>query len=489
MSPKPLAFPAALRWYGFRLFLAICGATVAYGLFFQGKLGLSIPIFLLLLALLVSSLHPAPSRTPQTFVTVGLLVFALLPLIELPSFPRLLLGLLGLSLFAQRLARPDAWPGPLALLIPLIRTPAGPYLFAVEFIRHGCTLARALSFQSLRPVLASLWLPVGVGGLFLALFSIANPMIERFLEALVPEWSPGAFLTDDVIFWLIALALIWPWLRRFPRHGKTGLLPAWAVPELPTLPHIPEPRVVVSLVLFNLLFAGQNLLDLLYLWIGTALPEGLTYAAYAHRGAYALMAVSLLAAGFILLTTRPDGPMERVRPLRPLLILWVGQCLFLVVSALLRLDLYVEAYTLTHLRLLALGWMGLVGIGFGLILVQILRRKTTLWLIKANGVAAALAIYAGLFIDTGAVIARYNVAHSFEVTLKGPRLDIDYLKTLGPGALTAIERALPEMPLSPARDALAKHRDGLVAQLKTPVSWRAWNFRTWRQQRALGPER
>src|SRR4029078_10113192 len=63
--------------------------------------------------------------------------------------------------------------------------------------------------------------------------------------------------------------------------------------------------IVRALLLFNLLFAVQTVLDLTYLWGGVALPDGMTYASYAHRGAYPLIVTALIAAGFVLAALRP----------------------------------------------------------------------------------------------------------------------------------------------------------------------------------------
>ena len=61
-----------------------------------------------------------------------------------------------------------------------------------------------------------------------------------------------------------------------------------------------------SLILFNALFALQTGLDLAYLWGGANLPDGMSHAEYAHRGAYPLIATALLAAGFVLIAMRPE---------------------------------------------------------------------------------------------------------------------------------------------------------------------------------------
>ena len=44
--------------------------------------------------------------------------------------------------------------------------------------------------------------------------------------------------------------------------------------------------ILRSLILFNLLFAVQTVLDVTYLWGNATLPADISYASYAHRGAH-----------------------------------------------------------------------------------------------------------------------------------------------------------------------------------------------------------
>ena len=60
--------------------------------------------------------------------------------------------------------------------------------------------------------------------------------------------------------------------------------------------------------MFNLLFAVQTVLDVIYLWGNTTLPADISYASYAHRGAYPLILTALLAAGFVLAAMTPGRP-------------------------------------------------------------------------------------------------------------------------------------------------------------------------------------
>jgi hypothetical protein len=96
--------------------------------------------------------------------------------------------------------------------------------------------------------------------------------------------------------------------------------------------------VTRALILFNVMFAAQTLMDVGYLWGGVRLPDGMTYATYAHRGAYPLMATALLAGGFALVAqTWLDGLV-----MRGLLLVWIVQTLILVMSSILRLALNVD---------------------------------------------------------------------------------------------------------------------------------------------------
>jgi Domain of unknown function (DUF4153) len=97
-------------------------------------------------------------------------------------------------------------------------------------------------------------------------------------------------------FWALVLLIVWPfvhvrWRRRkdrapaVPRPVADNAEPGSGFPGL-----FGADTILRSLILFNLLFAVQTLLDAIYLWGNAALPGGISYADYAHRGAYPLIA-------------------------------------------------------------------------------------------------------------------------------------------------------------------------------------------------------
>jgi hypothetical protein len=240
--------------------------------------------------------------------------------------------------------------------------------------------------------------------------------------------------------------------------------------------------VVRSLVLFNAIFALQTVSDAIYLWGGVQLPEGVSPAADAQQAAYILVVSALLAAAFVLVALRGPGDDGARRLTTGLIYLWIAQNVVLVLSAVLRLDLYVDMYALTRLRVAAFIWMGLVVAGLILIVFRIALAKPNDWLIRANLISLAIALYGSGVVDLDAAVANYNVRHSRELTGEGVGLDRRYICWLGPSALPAIDyymRAGSEQPgrnfSEPVLDDCAYDlRDALVS---AAGDWRAWTFR------------
>ncbi len=338
---------------------------------------------------------------------------------------------------------------------------------------------------------AVVWfIPVALGSIFAFLFVSANPLLEKWVRLINPSAAGSYLSVGRALFWLAALSAVWPFLHVWWRN-KIDV--AADVAEV-VAPEQEEQSagadffglatILRSLVLFNLLFAVQTALDVVYLWGDVSLPADISYASYAHRGAYPLILTALLAAAFVLAAMKPGGAAERSTVIRPLVYLWVGQNVLLVASSILRLDLYVQTYLLTWWRIAAFVWMGLVAVGLLLIVARTVLNRPDEWLIRANLITLTATLYICSLTNFAAVIADYNVSHSREVSGKGVTLDVNYLISLGPQALSAIDRAFAPRGWSDL--SLVSRRDCLVEQQrKDMASWRAWGFRSWRLQRTL----
>ena len=351
---------------------------------------------------------------------------------------------------------------------------AGLRLFGQAFIRIALDLfSFGRATAQVRPsgvgLLRDWALPLGLGGLFVLLFLSANPLLDRWLQAL-ENWSPRLdFDPVHVGFWLVMACLIWSFLRLDAMRPKL-LAPAKPLIAVSLPKALINPGSVLrALVTFNVIFALQTGLDLTYLWGGADLPDGMSYATYAHRGAYPLVLTALLAGGFALIAQ----PFVAGRPLlRGLLFIWTLQNVLLVLSSILRLDLYIDAYGLTRLRFAALIWMGLVVAGLVLMVWQVWRRKTVRWLFARAGLLGLATLYICCFINVAGLIASHNLAR--------PDYSFDnyYLCTLGPGAVPAITRA----ELATGQD-LCDTDYGLF--VKSPQDLREWGYRNYRLRNSL----
>lgn len=354
---------AALSWLACKAGLALAAAGLADWLFFNSHaVGISLPLFLAACAGLLVAANPVQVGARLQLLCGLALVLALAALVENVSWLSLLVAGATLLYLVRLIAgNREPWPAGLArsLGLPFV----GPLRLARDIAR-AFRLASRRRRASLSAASLAAWIvPVFLSLVFLGLFDAANPLIHDWLRALDPARIPALISVPRVAFWLAALCLVWPLVHMRRARRRAAPVPSAPPEELPEVSALLGPPAVVrSLVLFNALFAIQSGLDAAYLWGGLALPDGLTYAAYAHRGAYALIVTALLAAAFVLAAMRPGGPAEASRRVRPLVLVFVAQNVALVASSILRTALYVEAYGLTQLRLAdssGWGWWGL----------------------------------------------------------------------------------------------------------------------------------
>lgn len=321
-------------------------------------------------------------------------------------------------------------------------------------------------------------LPVVGSLLFLALFASANPIIAELFDRIEVPQAGSLFV--HAVLWAVAAVSVWPSFRPNPQTTAMAIGAA----SLGSGLRVPAMSILLSLVAFNLVFALQNALDVAFLWSGARLPGTVTMADYAHRGAYSLIVTALLAGLFVLVVLRPGSESARNPAIRMLVTLWVAQNLLLVASSILRTLDYVGSYSLTELRIWALGWMGLVALGLVLICWRLLAGKSSAWLINANAAAATLLLVVAAAIPADAISAWWNVRHAREVGGQGVELDLCYLDRMGPAAalpLIDLERRVADQPL--LLDRVRAVREHAMARLVlNQGDWHSW---TWQNARRL----
>ena len=470
--------PTGLRFsFQAKVFGAAVLVVLADQLFWAHDKGWTMGLFALAWAGVIVSTQRAVRRSRWSWAALALAV--VLALLE--GFNPTFLGAflicitLSVAVLAPRTAGGgDVWRWAQRIIFNGLVAIARPVLDIVRqrrAARRGRTKAR-----SWLPIVA---LPLAGGVVFLLLFASANPLIARALSSVEAPHIGGELFVRAGMALLVAI-MVWGLLR--PRVLRRPM----GIPSGEgggALPGVSVTSVTLSLLVFNVLFALENGLDIAFLWSGARLPDEFTLAEYAHRGAYTLMAAALLTGLFVLMALRPGSEAARRPLVRWLVIGWIVQTVFLVASSIHRTQIYVDSYSLTRVRIFALVWMGLTAIGLGLILWRMLRGRSAAWLLNANALALGVVLVAAVAVDTGEVAARWNVEHAREAGGRGVELDLCYLIDLGPSALVPLTQ-LEARPLTPAfRGRIDWARRVALAQAERRQSdWRGW---TWINARRL----
>ncbi len=468
--------------------------ALADWLFWHHAFGLSLPLFCAAIALAAARSRAARRGWTRGLLATLLLLAALAPAVERPTALSAAFAVLGTLLAVRLGTRADAGGWPRRLRVAALDLVGGPDQLVRDILRRRLLQRRREGARANRLLWWLAWVaPLLLTGVFAALLAAANPLIAGWIAALpLPSVDDLLRVLPRCLFWLAVLSKTWPLVRPRRRPSRTAPPVRPAAPtadareldRLATLLLSPA-AVLRALVLLDLLLALQIGSDGTYLWGGLALPDGLTYAAYAHRGAYPLVATALLAGGVALAIRRPGVPPPS-GVAAALLLAFLCENVVLVISAMERLGLYVAAYALTEWRVAAFAWMGLVAFGLALIALQGALGRDGRWLLRANLLAALGVLYGWCFLDLPRLVADYDVAHCAEMKGSGPPLDVRSIADLGPDAIPALDRYLVGFRPDAVRADLREWRSGAVDEARAVMAdWRGWSVSGWRLARYL----
>ncbi|RLJ59549.1 uncharacterized protein DUF4173 [Litoreibacter meonggei] len=428
-------------------------------LFWEHSLGVSLIIYSAALSgAAYLNLRPVMKRQELTILAVIWVACALpvLEYVQLASLSFLSAGHFGVLIWmatrsplagiARNLAR-------LSYIVPEFLWSSWPSI--------GRSVAARQHFKIQREALSGWIVPIGVGGVFLLLFLLANPVLENWADRLF-DMDLSQNTLRRVAFGIVVAVVVLPFavFRHFAKAFSDSEFHLES--QLDVEGHLLNAKSITnSLLVFNVMFLFQNATDIAFLWGGSALPDGMNYATYAHKGAYPLMATSVLAGVFAVMSRRY---LKASAMLKGLLAVWIAQNIFLVGSALTRLDLYVDAYGLTFLRMRAGIGMALVLVGMVLLIWQLWRSKSNAWVTNVFAAVTVLTLYICCFVNFGYVIAKSNVAHPER------RLDIRYLCDETPGGIAVVLAESKRRGLK----LCSFYYSNRSVQIE---DWRSWSFR------------
>ncbi|MBE1600698.1 DUF4153 domain-containing protein [Streptomyces stelliscabiei] len=359
---------------------------------------------------------------------VGGVALLAVPALRAAEWPSFLAVVTALAAGSLALHGGRTWPavllGPVGVFTSLVTGPAWAWQGLRE--RVGDDRGRVVPLFRAVVVAAVLLLVFG------ALFAGADAAFADLLGALVPDVSvsdgPWQFLLLALgLFGTLAAARTAAAPARFDRvqvpAGRERGRVEWALP-------------LVGLVA---LFAVFNAVQLAVLFGGydaVLAKTGQTYAEYARQGFWQLLMATLLTLLVIVIALRwaPRTRSSDRTLVRGVLGTLCALALVVVASAVRRMDMYMEAYGLTRLRISVLTmelWLGLV-----IVLIMAAGVWGARWLPRAVAVSVVAVVLAFGLASPDALIAERNVQR-YEAT---GRFDLPYARGLSADAVPALDR-------------------------------------------------
>jgi hypothetical protein len=430
--------------------LASLGLGIVFDyLFFDKAPGISFPIYIVLvLAALTGVARFFKVRIPKSAIALAapLLFFSSMVFVwngGLITFLNLvmsmyLLGLMLYLVFEPKLASytvvgyiKPVFQLPFQLLVRFRET-----VIELSGVKHIVAKHKALP-----QIITGVLIAVPVVALFIALFASADLVFRKYVTNIFAIHLNGEFFGQIFVTLFVAMFFVGVcgYLMRIPDEAKLKM----AKTESP-MPAKGRGQIEMTILFtsLNVLFLCFIAVQLTYLFGGqhNISGQGFTYAQYARKGYFELIAVA--AISFLLVFTadkfllrKGESHSTRFKFLAGAL---VAQVIVIMVSAFNRLSLYESAYGFTSLRLyshICIIWLAVI---FGILLYKIFvnQRETRFALLTFASVIALLAFVNIVNVDK--FVARENIERYYATG----KLDMRYLDDLSTDATTETVKLL-----------------------------------------------
>jgi hypothetical protein len=279
-------------------------------------------------------------------------------------------------------------------------------------------------------VVKGILMTIPVLSVFLLLFSSADLIFKKYVSDLININIEPEIIARSVLILIATLVYIGAYSYLFGKQENQI-----NVQQNSKSYNIGRIESSILLGLVNVLFFIFMLIQITYLFGGESniSAQGFTYAEYARRGFFELIAVAVISLVLLLftekyITKKESGHAIGFKVLSTALIL---QVILIMASAFTRLSLYEEAYGFTDQRLFSHAFIILLAVVFCLLFYKIYRNgRESIFALQAF-ISIILFLVVMNFLNPDMFIARRNIER-FTVTGK---LDTRYLGSLSSDAI------------------------------------------------------
>lgn len=283
-------------------------------------------------------------------------------------------------------------------------------------------------------------LTLTIGGitviLFFMLYQSANPLFKKFTEDINFNWISVDWCLFTTWGFLLIYGILNP--QRINRLAQADIEYNRSIEPTPVYaPTLIDEHLVVTFVfsLLNAMLFILNILDIHQLYINPALPKNVSLSDFVHQSINAIITSIVLALVFISICFRGELNFTKRRQwIKYLVYAWIIQSVMMIISAIVRNNWYVEAYSLTYKRIGVYIYLGMALVGLVLTGYKIYKVKHAWYLIRLNMSVWLAVLCLSSAIDWDKFITKYNLNKVHPKV----KVDVNYLVNLS-------ETNLPEL--------------------------------------------
>ena len=395
---------------GIAFSIPVAGAFILWARISRAKRLRGFPAFLCAVCILLSvHVWTSASAPLQAFDKLGIAILLLLFLLETDRRK----AVTGLG--DGSVSEPD--PG--AYIAGILRTAVLPFarffIPFTDFAAYAGTRMRGDNEQAGRQgraVLKGFLLSLPLLFAVILLLGDADAVFDRMLVRMFSGLTVPELVTKGFIILCIAAA---GFILFYTLSSFFYATPEVETAEEPGQPGAPlircssgsgEPLTAITIVfLLTAVYVCFCTIQLVYLAGRHTLPEGITYAQYAHEGFYQLAIVCTIN---LIIVNVCSSRFRKHRVLSVLLLIMSCCTFIMVASSAARMFLYIRQYQLTFLRLFVLWFLAVLTVWLLTVCVSILRTGTPVFKIWVVTAAVMYMLFA--FAHPDYWIARYDLA-------------------------------------------------------------------------------
>lgn len=374
-------------------------------LFYDQGAGLNVLLFSFYLVACTAWVNRGIFGQPMTLLMVILTLLSSVNVFRLGSELALYSTITCLLLMTS-FARRDRQSAALNLLQSIISFVSVPFVFAIRLSEFDSGhLSQQGSDRKKKWV--TLLVPAFLVFIFIMIYRSANPLFRTYTNVLEFDFNWAWFVIALLGMWL-AYGAFQGWRLKSADHWE--LIPSPGLLPVHSGLWDPARAFRILLVLLNILLLVINVLDVYYLYLGAGLPAGVTHKQFVHQGVGMLM-LSIILGICSMLYFISVVKVNARQFTGMLLVLWIVQNLFMVISTCQRNHLYIHEALLTYKRIGVYYWLWMAAVGLMSVLFVLLKNSGPWLVMRFTSLVAVITLALSSVVDFDEYIGRYNLQH------------------------------------------------------------------------------